>query len=106
MIGSALIIILALIALVWVLAEMQKLKHKLWAIVLIGLIVFAYISFALVLKDQDVDYTSPSGILQASKVYFSWLGGMLGNFKTMTSYAIGLDWTPPEENIPNVVEEK
>jgi glucan phosphoethanolaminetransferase (alkaline phosphatase superfamily) len=106
MIGAALIIIIALIALVWVLAEVQKLKHKIWAFFLIILIVFAYISFALVLKDQDVDYTSPSGLIQAGKVYFSWLGSMFGNFKTMTSHAIKLDWQPPEDEVKNTVEEK
>ena len=106
MIGTSLIVILAIAAVIWVLAEFQKIKHKVWAIVLIGLLVFAYLSFTIVLRDQGIDYKSPSGILQAGKVYFSWLGSLLGNFKSMTSHAVSLDWQPPEENGANIDEEK
>lgn len=97
MIGISLIIILAIVAGIWVLSEVQKLKHKLWAIFLIGLIVFAYLSFTLVLREQNIDYKSPTGIIAAGKVYFSWLGSLLVNVKTMTIHAINLDWTPPED---------
>lgn len=104
MIGTSLIIIIALVALIWALSEFQKIKHKLWAVILIGLLLFAYLSFVIVLKDKDIDYKSPTGLIQASKVYFSWLGSVLGNFRVITSHAINLDWQPPEET--SVKEEK
>ncbi len=106
MIGTTLIVIIALIACVWIFAEVQKLKHKIWAIFLIGLIVFTYVSFAVVLKDKNIDYTSPSGLIQAGGAYLSWLGSMFGNLRMMTSHAIKLDWSPSGDEIQNNAEEK
>ena len=97
MVGTSLIILLAIAAVIWVLAEFQKIKHKIWAVILIALIVFGYLSFTIVLRDQNIDYTSPSGIIHAGRVYFSWLGSLFGNVKTMTSHAINLDWSAPED---------
>ena len=73
--------------------ELRKFKHQLWAFVLIALILFAYISFTLTTKNYDIDYTSFSGITKAIKIYFSWLGGLFVNFKSIVGHAIGLDWT-------------
>jgi hypothetical protein len=105
MIGIVLMLVAAVIVIIWVMVEFQRLKHKIFAIVLISLILFGYLSFALVLKDKNLDYRSVAGLMTAGKVYFSWLGGTLGNFKTMTSHAISLDWYP--EDVPaNTDKEK
>lgn len=98
MVSTALIVVIGLIVCVWVLIEVQRLKHKIFAIILIALILFGYFSFTLVLNKENIDYTSFSGLMHAGKVYFSWLGGIFSNFKTMTSHAISLDWYPDESN--------
>ncbi len=94
MLGIVLIVISVLVLGIWVMVELRKFKHQLWAFVLIGLILFAYISFTLTTKNHDIDYTSFSGIMDAVKIYFSWLGGIFVNFKSMVGHAIGLDWGP------------
>ena len=93
MIGVALVVISVIIALIWISVEVKRLKHKIWAIIIIGLILFGYFSFAVTLKGEDINYASPAGIFQASKIYLSWLGGIFGNFKTITGSAIDMDWT-------------
>jgi hypothetical protein len=91
-IGIALIVVCCIIALIWIMSEVRKIKHKVWAFALIALIIFGYISFAVTTKDQGVDYTSFSGIMKAFKIYFSWIGSLFGNFKTLTTNAVKMDW--------------
>ena len=92
MLGIVLIVVSVLILGIWVMVELRKFKHQLWAFVLIALILFAYISFTLTTRNQDIDYTSFSGIMKSVKIYFSWLGSLFVNFKSIVGHAIGLDW--------------
>lgn len=92
-VGITLLVVAVLIAAIWILIEFKRLKHKIFAIALIGLILFTYLSFTLVIKDKGVDLKTPGGWLDASKLYFSWLGSLFGNFKSITTHAISLDWT-------------
>ena len=92
MISIVLIVVSILVVGIWTLVELRKFKHQLWAFFLIGLILFAYLSFTLTTRGHDIDYTSFSGIMDAGKIYFSWLGSVLVNFKTIVGHAIGLDW--------------
>ena len=94
MIGIILIIVSILVLGIWVMVELRKFKHQLWAFVLIALILFGYISFTLTTRNHDIDYTSFSGIIKAIKIYFSWLGSVLVNLKSIVGHAIGLDWGP------------
>ncbi len=71
-------------------------RHKIFAIFLIGLILFAYLSFTFVLKDKDIDYSSVSGLVDGTEIYFSWLGSIFGNAKTITTNAIKMDWNSNE----------
>lgn len=93
MIGVALVVISVVIALIWISFEMKRLKHKIWAIVLIGLVLFGYFSFAVTLKGEEINYGSVEGILQAGKIYFSWVGSIFGNVKSITGSAVKMDWT-------------
>ena len=67
-------------------------KHKFFVFLVILLIIISYLSFTIVLKNQNIDYKSVSGVVKASKLYYAWLGSLFGNFKTMTSYAVKMDW--------------
>ena len=82
-----------LIIAIWIIIEVKRLRHKVFAVFLIGLILFTYLSFTLVLKDSGVDLKSVSGLMEGGKLYFSWLGSIFSNFKTITSNAIRLDWS-------------
>jgi len=92
MIGLVLIILSVLILGIWIFTELKRVRHKLWAIFLIALILFGYISFTVVLKDKNIDYHSFSGLMGAGKLYLSWVGSILGNLKTITANAIRMDW--------------
>lgn len=98
-INSTFIIIAALIAAIWILIEIKRLKHKLFAIFLIGLILFTYVSFSAAIKDQDIDLKSVSGISTATKLYFSWLGNAFQNAKSVTTYALKQNWSKVDKSI-------
>jgi len=98
-IGITFIIIAVLIAAIWIIIEIKRLKHKLFAIFLIGLILLGYFSFNLSLREQDVDIKTVSGIIDASKIYFSWVGSAFGNMKLITTNAIKMDWGANETSV-------
>jgi|TARA_Y100000310_G_scaffold285257_1_gene308608 glucan phosphoethanolaminetransferase (alkaline phosphatase superfamily) len=95
--GTAILIVSAIIILIWLIIEVKRFKHKIFAIFLMILIVFLYIGGIVVFQGKDIDFTSSSGIMDATKIYFSWLSTIFGNFKTMTAGAIQLDWTDTNE---------
>jgi len=86
------LVIAVLIIAIWVIIEVKRMRHKIFAIFLIALILFGYFSFTFVLRDKNVDYSSFSGILKGTEIYFSWLGSIFGNAKTVTTNAIKMDW--------------
>jgi len=104
-IGVTLFVMAILIATVWIVIEIKRLKHKLFAILLIGLIIFSYVSFSVVLRGESIDYKSVSGLTEASKIYLSWLGSVFGNFKSITTYAIKQNWNKAEKNLSEKQEE-
>ncbi|MCK5610922.1 hypothetical protein KAR91_54110 [Candidatus Pacearchaeota archaeon] len=96
-VGVTLFITAVLIIAIWVVIEVKRLKHKLFAVLLIGLILFSYLSAAMIFRGQDVDLTSPSGVIEAGGVYFSWLGSVSKNFIQLTGNAINMDWGTDED---------
>ncbi|MCW8965573.1 MAG: hypothetical protein OQK82_02640 [Candidatus Pacearchaeota archaeon] len=95
-IGSTLLIMCLVIAGIWILIEIKRLKHKIFAIFLIGLILFSYFSFTSIFGGTDINFKSSDGVMTASKIYFSWLISVAGNFKTITTNAINMDWSVNE----------
>ncbi|MFA5953138.1 MAG: hypothetical protein WC812_00950 [Candidatus Pacearchaeota archaeon] len=108
-IGIAFVVLAILIVGIWVVIEAKRMKHKLFAIFLIVLILVTYISFASVLRNNNVDLKTSGGIVTAGKLYFSWLGGIFGNLKSVTNYAVKQDWKVLNEtnvSVKNVSEKK
>ncbi len=98
-VGITLFVMAVLIIAIWVVIEIKRLKHKLFAIFLIALILFTYVSFTVTLRGQEIDYATIPGMLTATKLYVSWLGSIFGNMKAMTIYAIRMDWKGNNTNI-------
>lgn len=98
MIGVTFFIVAIVVVAIWLVIEMKRLKHKVFAIFLIGLIIFTYVSFTVSLKNHDVDLKSVNGVIGAGKLYFSWLGGVFGNLKSVTAYAFKQDWKDYDNN--------
>ena len=91
-IGITFIIIAVLVVSIWVIIEIKRLKHKLFAIFLIGLILIGYFSFTYAIRGQDIDFKTVSGVIEGSKLYFSWIGSAFGNIKLITTNAINMNW--------------
>jgi len=92
-IGTAFFVVAILVVAIWVLIELKRMRHKFFAFFLIALILFSYLSFTIVLKDSNVNLKTIPGIIDGGKLYFSWLGSLFGNAKSITSHAVALDWT-------------
>ena len=92
LLSITLITIIVIAAIIWIFIEAKRFNHRIFALFLIGLIIFLYISFTLVLNGKNVDLSSLSGIQQAGGIYLSWLGSVFGNLKTLTANAIHLNW--------------
>lgn len=101
MIGGGLFIAAVLIIAVWVLIEVKRLRHKIFAFFLIAVIILSYLSMAFVFKGQEVDLTTISGVLSAGQLYFSWMGSIFVNVKDITANAVNMDWKS-NENIEQI----
>jgi hypothetical protein len=88
------LIVGVLIFVLWGMVEVRHVKHKLYTLLIIGLLLFAVVSGTMVFKGKNIDYTSPAGIFEAEKIYFSFLGLAGKNVFTLTSNAVKLDWNP------------
>ena len=97
--GVTFIIIAVVVVAIWLIIEAKRLKHKLFAIFLIALILFSYISFAVVIKNNEIDLKTKEGWGIAGKLYFNWLGHVFGNIKDVTVYAVKRDWKEVNESI-------
>ncbi len=99
--GIGFFIVAALIAVIWVFIEFKRMRHKIFAIVLIGLILFTYISFSVVVKNHNIDFKSATGWLTAGKLYFGWLFSAFDNAKYLTTQAVKLNWTSANDTAPS-----
>ena len=90
--GVTIFVIAILIIAIWIIIEMKRMRHKMFAIFLIGLILFSYLSFTFVLKDHEINITTFDGIREASGLYVAWLGAIFSNLKSITSKTIDMDW--------------
>jgi len=90
--------IIVLVVVVWILLETKKFKHKVLEIFIIFLILFTYFSFTFVLSGKNIDLSTLDGISKAGSIYFSWLGSVFQNLKTITTNAIRMNWSPQSSN--------
>ena len=91
-IGITLLVVSVLIIAIWVIIEMQRMRHKVFAIFLIALVLFSYLSFSFVFNEKEINFTSIKGITTAATLYFSWMGTVFSNFKSITTKAIKMNW--------------
>jgi hypothetical protein len=77
----------------------RHIKHRITAIAIILIILFIYASLTAVIKSNDIDIKSFSGVVSAGKIYASWLVQAFGNVKQLTANAIKMDWMPQNLSI-------
>ncbi len=85
-------VIVASIIAIWIFAEIKRVKHKIFAIAIILMLLFFYFSFTSVFKNRNIDFMSIDGLVIASEIYFSWITSFFGNIKTITSNALKIDF--------------
>ena len=90
--GVTFLIIVALIIGIWLLFGFKRFKHKLLAVFLIALVLFSFFSFNMVFKGKEISINNMSDLGKIFKIYFSWLGNIFGNMKTITGQAVKMDW--------------
>ncbi len=95
----AVVAVVAFILIVWLVVTIKQLRHKIFAVFLIFLLMFAYLSFVFVFKEKNIDYKTAPGLMEAGKIYFSWLGSVAGNLKSITSYAVHQNWKGNESKV-------
>jgi hypothetical protein len=100
-IGVTFIILASLILAIWVFIEFKRFRHKIWAIVLILVILLGYFSFSSAVKGKDVDFKSMDGLKKAGGLYLAWLGHAFSNMKVITTNAISMDWAGNESKKNN-----
>jgi len=97
----AIFIIVALFAL-----KMNRLRHKIWILLLIFIGLFLYISVAMVYDEHGLDFKTTEGIFTAFKVYLGWLGNGFENMKIILGNVIKLNWTATNDTFLNKSLEK
>ena len=85
-------VIAILIVAIWLLYGFKRIKHKFLAIFLIALVLFSFLSFGVVFGGKDISVKSVSDVGSVMKLYFSWLGSLFGNVKSITANAVRMDW--------------
>lgn len=100
------IIIAALIVLAFAFLRLRHVKHKVFLISFIIILLFLYTTASQVLSNYDIDWKSFSGVEKGAKVYFSWLGGFFDNLKILTANAVKMDWTQKNRTESVRIEEK
>lgn len=86
------LIIVILIALAFFFLRMKHTRHKIFMVFVILLLLFVYLTSSRVLTGQSINWKSIAGIETATKLYFSWLGSVFDNFKTVAGNAMKMDW--------------
>jgi len=90
--GISWIIIGLLLVLLLFFAKARHVKHKFFAIFLVFILLFLYLSASQLFSGANIDFKSFEGWIKAGKIYFSWLVNIGGNLKNLAGEAIKLDW--------------
>jgi hypothetical protein len=71
----------------------KEIRHKAGLVLATVFFLFLLFSVIQVYRSNKLDLTSFEGVVQAGKIYFSWLGQIFGNIKGTAGYAIKQDWS-------------
>ncbi len=91
-------VIAILIVAIWSLYGLKRIKHKFLAIFLIALVLFSFLSFGVVFGEKDISIKNVSDLGNVAKLYFSWLGSIFGNMKSITANAVKMNWQGNKTN--------
>jgi len=88
------IIITALLIVVFfVVFKYKEARSRIGLLTALIVILIVGVSFWWVYSSHNLTLNSFDDFVETGKVYFSWLGGIFGNAKTLTTYAIRQNWS-------------
>ena len=58
------------------------------------LILFLFFSAFFIISNENLQLHKKNDALEFGKQYYSWLGNMLGNVKSVTAFVIKSEWMP------------
>lgn len=67
-------------------------KHQFTAVLIILLLLFLYITISDIVRANQIDLKSFDGLVNATKLYFIWLGNAFSNLKVIVGNVIHMDW--------------
>jgi len=82
------IIVGVLIVLVIIFLKYRHYQHRFYTVLILILILFFYFTASTVLSKRGIDLKTFDGVMQAGKIYLSWLWGVLGNVKNILGNVI------------------
>ena len=85
-------IVLVAVAGIWMFIELKRMKHTILAFFIIALVLFGFFSFNFVFKTSNLSIKNVSDLEKGIQLYFSWIGSVFGNIKSLTGQAVGMDW--------------
>jgi hypothetical protein len=90
--GMIIFIIVVLIIAIWMIFGFKRIKYKFLVLFLMALVLFSIFSFNSAFKGKDLSVNNISDLGKIIKVYFSWLGNVFTNLKTISGQAVKMDW--------------
>jgi TRAP-type uncharacterized transport system fused permease subunit len=85
LIGVAVLLVLFIL-------KFKEIRHKVGFLMILLVILFLGASAFHVYSKNDIDIQTFDGLMTMTKLYFNWLGGLFGNVKDISGYAIKQDW--------------
>ncbi|MDP1729294.1 MAG: hypothetical protein Q8L27_03775 [archaeon] len=92
MIWAIVLIFIVVLVVISKLVHFNAMRHKILIIAIVFFIFIFVITFLNVVNSSSVNLKTASGLFQAGKVYFSWMGHLFGNVKVLTGNAVRMDW--------------
>ena len=86
-------VILAGIFLIFMSIRAKHFKRRMTAIFIILLLLFVYITASRLVANHQINVKSGEGVLNATKLYLSWLVSALKNMKSVVGNAVKMDWS-------------
>lgn len=90
----AILILIAIAAIaIFLVMKFKETRHKMGFVILFVLLLFFGLSIWKLYSSNNLDLTSYDGLIDAGRVYFSWLGSVFHNAVKISSYTTKLDWS-------------
>ncbi len=97
------LLVAVLVSAIAVMLIIKFVPHKLFAIIIVLVLLFLYFSGSYFLSDGEIDITTGEGVLDVATLYIGWMGHLYTNIRTLTGRAIEMDW---EGNLNESIDEK